>query len=200
MVKCLTYSMILSELDIDKRYSYADYYGWDFPERVELIDGKVFVQDPITYTVHQRMSIKLANPIWKYLKGRAYEIFAAPFDGRFPTESLADDKIWNVVQPDLCICNKAVLDERGCLGAPDIVIEILSPGNSIIELNNKFDLYESAGVKEYWLVSPQDNTVVVNTLQDGKYITARPITSGSVLKSSILPSFSLDLSELFGEE
>lgn len=200
MLKCLTYSMLLSDLDIEQLYSYADYYGWDFPERVELIDGKVFVKDPITYTTHQQMSIRIAGTIWNYLKQSDLEMYAAPFDVRLPTISLSDDDILNVVQPDICICNKDTLDDRGCLGAPELVIEILSPGNNILEFTLKFDLYESAGVKEYWLVSPQDNTVVINTLANGKYVTARPITSGSVLTSTVLPSFSLDLSELFGEE
>lgn len=193
--------MTLADLDMNKTYTYADYLKWDFKERVELIMGKLFKMSPAPNNRHQTISMNLSGQLWSHLRGGKCKVYAAPFDVRIPRKSANDKDILTVVQPDICVvCDPAKLDAKGCLGAPDIVIEILSPGNSIIELNNKFDLYESAGVKEYWLVSPQDNTVVVNTLHDGKYITARPITSGSVLKSSILPSFSLDLSELFGEE
>ncbi len=93
--------MLLSDLDVEQLYSYADYYGWDFPERVELIYGKVFVKGPITYTTHQQMSIRIAGTIWNYLKQNDLEIYAAPFDVRLPTNSLADNDILNVVQPDL---------------------------------------------------------------------------------------------------
>lgn len=191
--------MRLANLDTNKSYTYADYYLWDFPERVELIYGKVFIKDPVTYTAHQQMSMKLAIPIHEHLCDGKGEVFAAPFDVRFPhTASLDDKDIITVVQPDICVfCNPDNLDNRGGIGIPDIIAEILIPLNNVVEINNKFNLYEQAGVKEYWIVSPQDNTFLINTLTDGKYVTGRPLASGT-LTSTVLPGFSLNLSELFG--
>lgn len=190
--------MLLADLDLTNSYTYADYYSWDFPERVELIKGKVFVKDPVTYTVHQRMSMNLAMPIYAYLKGSKSAIYTAPFDVRLPHgPSRADIDIIHVVQPDLCvICDPNNLDERGCIGVPDIIVEILIPLNNVVELNDKFDLYEKAGVKEYWVVSPQDNTFVVNTLTNGTFVPSRLMTTG-VYESSILAGFSLNLDKLF---
>ncbi|PQJ10352.1 hypothetical protein CJD36_010265 [Flavipsychrobacter stenotrophus] len=192
--------MHLADLDLNQSYTYADYYSWDFPQRVELIYGKAFIKDPVTYTVHQRMSMNLAMPIYAYLKGSKSAIYTAPFDVRLPHgPSRADIDIIHVVQPDLCvICDPNNLDERGGIGVPDIIVEILIPLNNVVELNDKFDLYEEAGVKEYWIVSPQDNTFLVNTLVNGKYVTGRPLVSG-ILTSSILPEFLLDLSKLFAD-
>ncbi|MBC7552391.1 MAG: Uma2 family endonuclease, partial [Taibaiella sp.] len=109
-----------------------------------------------------------------------------------------DKDIITVVQPDISvICNKAILDFKGCLGAPDIVAEILSPGNNKIELKNKYEIYEEAGVKEYWVVSPQDRTFLIYTLIDGKYVPSRIMVSGDVVTSSVLPGFSLHLQAMF---
>lgn len=120
---------------------------------------------------------------------------------RLPRKSKEDKDIITLVQPDICvICDKGKVDVKGCLGAPDIVVEILSPGNNAVEINNKFDIYEEAGVKEYWIVSPQDNTFMVNTLTDGRYVTSRPMAAGKVFTSAVLPGFSLDLKELFEME
>ncbi|WP_042006912.1 Uma2 family endonuclease, partial [Capnocytophaga canis] len=94
----------------------------------------------------------------------------APFDVRLPKKEEKGDNIHTVVQPDLCvICDESKLDERGCIGAPDLIIEILSPGNSKKEMKNKFELYQESGVEEYWIVNPTDENILVNVLEDGKY-------------------------------
>ena len=191
--------MTLADLDINETYTYADYLKWDFKERVELIMGKLFKMSPALSNRHQIISMHISGDLYGYLKGKSCRVYVAPFDVRLPRKSKDDDDIITVVQPDICVvCDSSKLDAKGCLGAPDIVVEILSPSNNLIELNNKFDLYESAGVKEYWIVLPQDNTFLVNTLTNGKYVTGRPLVSG-VLTSDILPGFSLDLSELFAD-
>jgi Uma2 family endonuclease len=95
------------------------------------------------------------------------------------------------------ICDLAKIDKRGCVGAPDIVVEVLSKGNNSKELKNKYEVYEEAGVKEYWLVSPQNQSVTIYILRDGKFHTSRILSTGDIVTSSVLPDFSLDLTELF---
>ncbi len=190
--------MKLADLDSSKVYTYADYLNWDFRERVELIKGKLFKMSPAPSSRHQVLSMDISGRLWEHLKGNACRVYTAPFDVRLPRKSDIDSDIITVVQPDICVvCDRSKVDAKGCLGAPDIVVEILSPGNNVMELNNKFDLYEASGVKEYWIVSPQDNTVSVNTLVDGRYITSRPMAAGKVLTSIVLPGFSINLKELF---
>jgi Uma2 family endonuclease len=122
----------------------------------------------------------------------------APFDVRLPRKSKEDKDIITVLQPDICVvCDRSKFDQRGCLDAPDIVVEILSPGNNAKELKNKFDVYEDAGVKECWVISPQENTFLINTLVDGRYVTARPLVAGDTFSSTVLPNFTIDLKELF---
>lgn len=190
--------MELADLDLNKIYTYADYYKWRFEERVELIKGRIFKMSPAPNRRHQDLSTHLHVAIYNFLKGQRCKVYAAPFDVRFPRKSKDDKDIVTVLQPDICvICDESKLDKRGCIGAPDIVVEILSPGNNAKELKNKYEVYEEAGVKEYWIVSPQDETFLVYTLCDGKYLSSRARTTGDIITSTVLPGFSLDLTELF---
>ena len=190
--------MELANLDLNQSYTYADYLKWDFPERVELINGKLYEMMAGPSSRHQKLSFIITGNLWYYMKGKECQVFTAPFDVRLPGKSKDDKDIITVVQPDICvICDKSKIDTRGCLGAPDIVVEILSPSNNSVEINNKFDLYEKSGVKEYWIVSPQDNTFSVCILVEGKYIVSRPMASPKIATSTVLPDFSLDLKELF---
>src|SRR5690606_39235284 len=106
--------------------------------------------------------------------------YTAPFDVRLPKKSRADKEIFTVVQPDICvICDPEKLDDRGCIGAPDIVVEILSPGNNRKELRNKHEIYEESGVKEYWIVWPIEKTFMKYVLDEqGKYQPSRIMTLG----------------------
>ncbi len=126
------------------------------------------------------------------------EVYAAPFDVRIPRKSQNDKEIITVLQPDVCVvCDLSKLDKRGCIGAPEIVVEVLSPGNNAKELKNKYDVYEEAGVKEYWLVSPQDQWMQVHTLADGRFQASPDFVPGNTVTSSVLPGFSLDITALF---
>ncbi|HEY0054403.1 MAG TPA: Uma2 family endonuclease [Pedobacter sp.] len=191
--------MQLSDLDVNKTYSYEDYLKWQFDERVELIKGKIFKMTPAPNTYHQRVSGAVFNELYNFLKKQSYAVFSAPFDVRLTRKSLEDKTISTVVQPDICvICDPAKVDRRGCIGAPDIVIEILSPGNNKKELQNKFEVYEEALVKEYWIIHPDEHTFLKYVLNDdGKYLADRLLTVGDEVTTPILPGFTLSLEEVF---
>ena len=120
-----------NDIDASLTYSYAHYLTWLFDERVELIKGQIFKMSPAPSRFHQEISGHVFNLIFNHLKGQSCKVYIAPFDVRFPKESVANKDIYTVLQPDICvICDQAKLDDRGCIGAPDIVVEILSPGNN----------------------------------------------------------------------
>ena len=191
--------MEFSDLDLSKTYSYADYLKWSFEERLELIKGKIFKMSPAPSTSHQRILRRISQSLGVFLNNHKCEVFIAPFDVRLPRRSKDDQDIITVVQPDIClVCDKEKIDAKGCLGAPDIVVEILSPGNNKKELQNKYEVYEETGVREYWIVSPQDKTFLKYTLSDEqKYVASRLLTIGNIVTTPILPGFQLDLEEVF---
>ena len=182
----------LEQLDLPKQYSYADYLQWKFRERVELIKGKILVTSPAPGRKHQSIAGNLHFVMRKEFNTRACNLYFAPFDVRLPRSTQHNENIYTVVQPDLCVvCDEAKLDDRGCIGAPDLVAEILSPGNSSRELKLKFDLYEETGVREYWVINPSEETVLVNVLNDeGKYKTLRPIVDDYIV-SEIFPDIKI---------
>jgi Uma2 family endonuclease len=192
--------MQLAELDFSKEdYTYADYLKWTFEERLELLKGKLFRMSPAPNRVHQKLSGEIFRELSNYLIGKSCEVYAAPFDVRLPRKSKDDKDILTVVQPDVCvICDPSKLDDRGCIGAPDIVVEILSPGNNQKDLKNKYEIYEESGVKEYWIISPQNETFLKYTLaEDSRFQTSHLMTIGDKVTTPILPGFVLDLTELF---
>lgn len=187
----------LSQLNPEKTYTYADYLTWRLRERVELIRGRLFPLSPAPNTTHQRIVRELTTPFTLHFRQHACQVFPVPFDVRLPVPRGAKDV--TVVQPDLCvICDEAKLDEQGCNGAPDLVVEILSPGNSRKEMREKFSAYEEAGVREYWLVHPQDRTVLVYVLnEDGHYIGRQPVTEPDPVRATCFPELAVDLSLIF---
>ena len=190
--------MKFADLDLNKAYTYADYYKWKFEERVELIKGRIFEMSPTPNRLHQELAGKLHIKIGAFLYNNIYKVYIAPFDVRLPRKSKEDKDIFTVLQPDLCIiCDPSKLDKRGCIGAPDIVIEVLSPSNNKKELKNKYEVYEEAGVKEYWIVMPYERTMLIYTLVEGKYQPSKLLAAGDIVKSLILPGFTLDLAEFF---
>jgi Uma2 family endonuclease len=191
--------MQFSDLDLSKTYSYADYLKWTFEDRLELIKGKIFKMTPAPNLYHQDISAVVFYELYKYLKDKSCKTYCAPFDVRLPRKKgSSNEQVYTVVQPDICvICDISKLDTRGCTGAPDIVIEILSPGNNQKELKNKYEVYEESGVLEYWLISPQDKTFLKYTLIDGQYQPSRLLTIGDIITTPILPGFELDLETVF---
>ncbi|MDR2562447.1 MAG: Uma2 family endonuclease [Prevotellaceae bacterium] len=187
-------------LDLKKRYTYADYLTWLDDKRRELLDGFIRMMSAPNRR-HQKISLILASKLYFLItqnKGKC-EIFAAPFDVRLPRNGEKDDKlIYTVVQPDVCIvCDLSKLDERGCLGAPDFVAEILSPSSTKYDLIAKFKLYEKAGVREYWVVFPSDKFVLQFILQaDGKFDEGTNYEKGEV-PIHIFDGLTIDLKDVF---
>ena len=159
-------------LDPANRYSYADYLTWVDDKRRELFDGIVrMMSGPLT--IHSKITASIFGRTWSYVtkrKGKC-KVFHAPIDVRLPKNGeIADDKIYNVVQPDIVVvCDPSKIDERGIIGAPDLVVEVLSPSNTRLMMSTKFNLYEEAGVKEYWVVYPKAGVTVFLLQDDGKY-------------------------------
>ena len=134
--------------------TYGDYLNWDNDQRYEIIEGKVFNMAPAPYRKHQKVSIELARQFSNYLSDKDCEIYTAPFDVRLPEAEEDDKNIKSVVQPDISvICDLDKLDQRGCRGAPDLIIEILSSSTEDKDRTIKKSLYEKHGVQEYWLVN-----------------------------------------------
>ncbi|TDQ11168.1 Uma2 family endonuclease [Pedobacter metabolipauper] len=188
----------LNELDMSATYSYAHYLRWRFEERVELIRGKVFkMAEPAT--LHQQISWEIGGAFYNYLKGKIGKAYAAPFDVRFPKGSHANKDIFTVVQPDLCIiCDVHKIDHKGCIGAPDVVVEILSPGNNNKELAIKYGLYEEFKVKEYWIADPRDQSILKYTLnENGHFTGGEYYIRNDKLRSDLLPGFCLPVSDVF---
>jgi Uma2 family endonuclease len=180
-------------------YSYADYLTWEIDEMVELIKGKVFRSAAAApRRRHQEVNGKLYAMMFSHLHHKTCKVFIAPFDVRLPVKSKKNEEIFTVVQPDICVvCDRSKLDEAGCLGAPDLIVEVLSPGNNKKELKYKYEVYEQCGVAEYWIIHPNEETLLIYTLAKGKYVPSRLFTWGDVVKSAVIEGFELDLEEFF---
>ena len=177
-------------------YSYADYLLWKFKERVELFKGKLFKMSAPS-AIHQEISMRLAGELYQFFKGKDCKIFHAPFDVRLLKESQEDKNIYTVVQPDICVvCDPEKIDKRGCEGAPDLVIEILSPGKSEKEMKYKYALYEEAKVPEYWIIDPDHQNVLVYVLEDGKYLNPMNIVEGNIT-SQKFPTLKIHTDDIF---
>ncbi len=195
----------IEQLDLDGHYTYADYLTWQFDEMVELIKGKIFRMSPAPGTAHQWVSSQLHGILFHYLKGKKCTVFSAPFDVRLAQYSeQTDEAITTIVQPDLCVvCDLEKLDHRGCQGAPDWVIEILSAGTSKKDWTDKFELYQNAGVREYWIVDPHGGTIQAYTPDaEGQYqaVRAQAFVKGESIPVHIFPGFSIVLEDIFPDE
>lgn len=193
----------LSQLDLTASYSYADYLTWQLNEAVELIKGKIQLMSPAPNVKHQRISVYLSSHLFYYFENKACQVFSAPFDVRLYDRSksiLANKEMTTVVQPDICvICDTDKLDEQGCNGAPDWIIEILSKGNSKKEVKTKHALYAESGVKEYWLVYPYEEVISQFILNDDtrQYQLINNYAGDDLATPHLFPDLAVDLSALF---
>ena len=185
----------LNQLDlVNGIYSYADYSVWKIKERVELLKGKILEMSAPS-PIHQEISGNLQGALFVFLKNSRCKLYTAPFDVRFPQKG--ESQVYTVVQPDLCVvCDFEKIDSKGCVGAPDLVVEILSPGNSKKEMKSKFALYQEEGVREYWVVDPERELVFVYVAENKKFKPTIPIADDYVY-STIFPDFKIHTSDLF---
>jgi Uma2 family endonuclease len=188
-------------LDLKKHYTYADYLTWVDDVRRELIDGFIKLMSAprskhveISYNISWRLGVYLMN------NKCGCRVYYAPFDVRLPQNGETEHgKIYTVVQPDICVvCDLSKIDELGCLGAPDMIVEILSPSTMKRDMNEKFNLYERSGVKEYWIVSPADKTVQTFLLQeDGKYDDGALYERKGKVPVHIFSDYHIDMEDIF---
>ena len=192
----------MGQLREERYYTYADYCTWDDGERWELIDGvpyKMFsdlvMMSPSPRFRHQRVVGEMHRQLANFLKGKPCDVLVSPFDVRLDAAGKDD----TVVQPDITvICDRSKIDDKGCNGPPDLVIEVLSPATSRRDRLIKFNLYQRMGVREYWIADPETSTVAAHLLENGKYTTAVYGDTGTA-PVNVLPGCEINLQEVFAE-
>ena len=189
-------------IKLEERYSYGDYLTWDDEQRWELIDGIPYNMSPGPNRRHQGISMELSAQFHGYLRGKPCKVYHAPFDVRLPEGDESDEETYTVVQPDLVVvCDPDKLDDKGCRGAPDLVVEILSPATSGRDLKLKLNLYEGRGVREYWVVDPLGATVIVFSLGgDARYGRPAVYTGEDTARVGIFTDLAIDLRALFAPD
>jgi len=193
------------QLDLNKRYSFADYLTWFDDKRRELWNGFIKMMTPAPNLEHQEISANLFTDFSIFFRKNKLKckLFHAPFDVRLPKKDETDDKnIYTVVQPDIVIiCDKTKLDKRGCMGAPDFIAEIISPSTAERDMIDKYKLYEAEGVKEYWIVFPSEQFINAYFLVNGKYELSGIFTREHKIPVKIFGNdFEIDLKNVFLEE
>ncbi len=185
-------------VDYGMTYTYADYLKFDFEYMVELIRGKIFRMSPAPKIVHQNISMNLSLLLFTFFKNRNCRVFSAPIDVVLPIFNEKKDTSTTVVQPDLCvICDLTKIEEACINGAPDLIIEILSPHTRKKDLQFKYDIYEETGVKEYWIVMPEEKLVEVFVLKENMYHRVYTYTETDTMQSVIFPDLIVDLNDVF---
>lgn len=182
------------------RFTYADYLTWDENERIELLDGSPVMMAPPS-RMHQKISMEISRQLANYLEGKKCEVYAAPFAVRlFETEEDTPENVKTVFEPDITVvCDKNKLDGHGCKGAPDMVIEILSPSTARHDRLVKLGEYQRAGVREYWIVSPDEKTVQVFLLDNGLLFPREVYGKTEVAKVNVLDGCFIELEKVFPE-
>lgn len=183
------------------RYTFADALTWEENQRIEIIDGEAVMMAP-PVRIHQEISGELFFQLANYLRGKGCKVYAAPFAVRlFEKDGDRPEDVDTLVEPDIAvICDPAKLDKYGCRGAPDMVVEILSPSTQRQDRFTKFSLYQRAGVREYWIVDPENKFVQSFWLEDGRYAVKEFGAAGDKMCVNVLEDCVIDLSEIFPEE
>ena len=178
---------------IDRKYTYEDYRGWPDDERWEIIDGEVFAMVPAPTTKHQRILVRMIAKFNAFFSGHRCELFVAP------TDVVLDE--YNVVQPDLfVVCDRGKIMEANIRGAPDLIVEILSPHTRIRDKREKKALYERFGVREYIIIHPEDEMVERFRLVGGRYEAPDVFNWDETLTAHAFPEMVIDLWEIFGKK
>lgn len=192
--------MTLLQRNAERRFTYADYSTWPAGERWELIDGTAYAMGPAPVRLHQKVLGNIFRQVADALEGKTCEAYIAPFDVRLPKANEADDMLDSVVQPDLSvICDPAKLDDKGCRGAPDWIVEVLSPATASHDHLTKRVLYERAGVREFWLVHPTDRIATLyRQVAPQRFGPAEIVELAGQTPVSILPEILIDWARVVG--
>lgn len=176
------------------QFTYADYCRWPEDERWELIDGEAFAMCPAPTRLHQEFITEFIAQLHAQCQHKGCRLYAAPFDVRLPKADEADDWVDTVVQPDIAVfCDRTRLDDKGARGAPDWVIEILSPSTAAKDQIRKRALYERHGVREYWLIHPVDRLLTRYRLDDqGRYGAPELLELTGRTEVAALPGVGID--------
>ena len=182
-----------ASLKIQRFFTYADYCRWPNDERWELIHGKASAMTA-PLRIHQKIVFEIGRQIGNYLQGKSCEVYVAPFDVRLPQSNEADELVDTVVQPDISvICDSVKLDDKGCRGAPDWIIEVLSPSSAFKDMDTKRKLYQIHGVREYWIIHPVDQWGMVYVLNaQGCYPAPSIFALENTTQVSIFPDLSIE--------
>ena len=182
------------------RYTFADALTWGENERIEIIDGEAFMMAPPS-RIHQKVSVAITSQLYNFREGKKCEVYPAPFGVRlFEEDGDSPDDVDTMVEPDISVvCDKSKLDKHGCKGAPDLVIEILSPSTLRHDRFVKLGLYQRAEVREYWIVEPETQTVQVYTLENGILQPSAFYGPSDVAKVNVLEGCFIDLGKVFTE-
>ena len=186
---------------LEEHYTYGDYRTWDDDLRWELIDGEAFCMSPGPGEIHQSLLFDLALELGNYFKNKECRVYVAPFDVMLPRDNEPEDEIDTVVQPDIMIiCDQSKIQHNGIKGAPDVVFEILSPSTTRRDLDDKFKLYERAGVKEYVIADPHNRTMYVY-LRDGEgHFSSRKLyAADDVLEFGTFHELKIPLNSVWGD-
>jgi Uma2 family endonuclease len=185
----------------DQQFTYADLLTWPENERWELIDGFAYDMTPAPSPRHQEIVMALSAQFYQFLEGKPCRVFPAPFDVRLPTPGEDDMTATSVVQPDITVvCDREKLDARGCLGSPTLMVEVLSPETAKKDMREKLHVYERAGVPEYWIVSPFEQTLMVFTLDAaGRYGAPTVYDHDDQAPVGVLEGLRIDMPRVFAE-
>lgn len=183
-------------------YTFADCLTWSESDRIEIIDGEAYMMSP-PLRIHQEILVELLSQIRAFLSDKPCKVYPSPFGVRlFEQEGDAPDDVDTIVEPDITVvCDQSKLDDYGCKGAPDLIIEILSPSNKRHDRIVKHDLYQRAKVREYWIVDPQIQTVDVYLLDENGFLKPVELYGASdTAKITVLNDCPIDLSAVFPKE
>lgn len=183
----------------DRRFTYGDYLTWTDEGRWELLEGVPHAMSPAPGVPHQRLVVSLSRQLDFWFEGKPCEPFTSPIDVRFPLANQTDEQAETVLQPDLLVvCDQAKVNSRGITGAPDFVIEILSPGTASHDQIRKRDLYQLHGVKEYWIVDPAEQLVTIRLLsRPGEFSLPQILEARGRVPVSIFAGLEIDFDLAF---
>lgn len=190
-------------LPVEKaKYTYADCLAWNENEHIEILDGEAIMMAAPS-SIHQEISMEISRQLANYLEGKQCRVYSAPFDVRlFEKDGDAPEDVDTVVEPDISvICDRSKIDARGCKGAPDLIVEILSPSSLRNDRLIKLRLYQRAKIREYWIVDPENRTVQVLLLDDqGVLLPHEEYGRKDVAKVNVLDGCFIELGKVFLED